>query len=563
MAKGSVSSRSYFEPLFRFCSSESQTLWIILIHAVGVGFLSLTLPVAVQSLVNTVAFGTVLQPVVVLTLIVFICLSASTAFKLLQTLASEMLQRRIFVRFSLLIASRLPNLGLQTRRAHNVQETVNRFFDIFLVQKALAFLLLEGVALVLQTTLGLVLLAFYHPFLLVFGLLLFGSLAFICLVVGRGAIQTAVDESSAKYAMAAWLEEMTRVPLSLSSKAGNNQALQRADAMASLWLDARETHFKKIFAQTFGTLVLQVVSSCVLLGFGGWLVIRKELSLGQLVAAELIVTGVLYSIAKMGKQFESFYDVVAGLNKLENILDIPVENRQGRELQNGDQAWKIELKNVSVSDLESQRQLKSVQLVISPGTKVLIRGASGSGKSLLAGLLFGALQPDAGEVLVQGQDLRYIAGKEISSRGRLVQDLELIEGTIEENLLLGVEGASLLEINQAMDAVGLTQPVAALNAGLKTRMSSRGNPLTLSQSRRLMLARAILSKPRLLILDKNSDWLQSPSQGVPPEQLLQRLFKALGSCSVVVFAEPDFTAQPVISVFDALYDLAEGGLRRA
>ena len=563
MAKGSVSSRSYFEPLFRFCSSESQTLWIILIHAVGVGFLSLTLPVAVQSLVNTVAFGTVLQPVVVLTLIVFICLSASTAFKLLQTLASEMLQRRIFVRFSLLIASRLPNLGLQTRRAHNVQETVNRFFDIFLVQKALAFLLLEGVALVLQTTLGLVLLAFYHPFLLVFGLLLFGSLAFICLVVGRGAIQTAVDESSAKYAMAAWLEEMTRVPLSLSSKAGNTQALQRADAMASLWLDARETHFKKIFAQTFGTLVLQVVSSCVLLGFGGWLVIRKELSLGQLVAAELIVTGVLYSIAKMGKQFESFYDVVAGLNKLENILDIPVENRQGRELQNGDQAWRIELKNVSVSDLESQRQLKSVQLVISPGTKVLIRGASGSGKSLLAGLLFGALQPDAGEVLVQGQDLRYIAGKEISSRGRLVQDLELIEGTIEENLLLGVEGASLLEINQAMDAVGLTQTVAALNAGLKTRMSSRGNPLTLSQSRRLMLARAILSKPRLLILDKNSDWLQSPSQGVSPEQLLQRLFKALGSCSVVVFAEPDFTAQPVISVFDALYDLAEGGLRRA
>ncbi|MFN7684236.1 MAG: ATP-binding cassette domain-containing protein [Oligoflexia bacterium] len=563
MGQPKGSGQSYLKPLWHFLDVERPALWIILVHSIGVGLLSLALPVAVQSLVNTVAFGTVLQPIFILTLVLLLCLSASAALKVLQTLASEMLQRRIFVRYSMLIASRLPHLTREARRSQNVQEIVNRFFDIFLVQKALAFLLLEGLGLVLQAALGLVLLAFYHPFLLAYGIILMGCIGVICLVLGRGAIQTAVRESSAKYAMAAWLEEMARLPLALGSSSGNRQALERADIMAGVWLDARKSHFRKVFAQTVGTFGLQAVSSCVLLGFGGWLVIRKELSLGQLVAAELIVTGVLYSVAKMGKQFEAFYDVVAGLNKLQNILDLPAEESEGRALERAQEPWMIELKDASLRDLSTGRGLSKVSLKIQAGSRVLIRGSGGSGKSLLASLLYGAVTADSGQVLLQGQDARYLSALEIKNHARLVQDLELIDGTIEENLLLGIGDRPLSEIDSALSATGLLSTVSELRDGLKASMSSNGAPLANSQARRLMLARAQLARPSLLLIDKNSDWLQSPTQGQPPEVFLGRFFSSLPHCTIVVFADSDSATAPVMKLFDQSYELSGGEVRRA
>jgi putative ABC transport system ATP-binding protein len=563
MATITGNGKSPLAPVWQFLSTERESVWIILAHACGVGLLSLALPVAIQSLVNTVAFGSVLQPILVLTLVVVACMGASAILKLMQTLAAEMLQRRIFVRFSLLIASRLPNLRSETHRSVNVQETVNRFFDIFLVQKALAFLLLEGVGLVLQAGIGLVLLAFYHPFLLAFGGLLVASLAFVCFILGSGAVKSAIQESSAKYEMAAWLEEMARIPRSLNSIDGNRQAVERADRMASVWLNARERHFRKIFSQTLGTLVLQVLASGILLGFGGWLVIRKELSLGQLVAAELIVTGVLYSISKMGKQFEAFYDVVAGLNKIEGILDLPVESSEGRKVEDDDGAWSVGLNGVSLRDPDSARHLHDITIDIPRGSKVLIVGSGGSGKSLLAGLFFGSIRPDSGQVLLQGQDLRYLAPLEMRRRVRLVGELELIDGTIEENLLLGNSDAGLHDFDRALRAVKLDSTVAGLREGLMTRLNIRGAPLTYSQARKLMLARAVLGRPGLVILDKNSDWLQSPVPGASTSELLRGFFQALGDCTVVVLAEPDFATDELAREFDLKLVLSEGRLSHA
>ncbi|MEN9724414.1 MAG: hypothetical protein RJB38_2400 [Pseudomonadota bacterium] len=563
MGKADSPHQNVLAPVWRFLKTEKESLWIILIHACGVGLLSLTLPIAIQSLVNTVAFGTVLQPIVVLTLAVIFFLTASAILKLFQTVAAELLQRRIFVRYSIDIAARLPHLAPETRGALNVQETVNRFFDIFLVQKALAFLLLEGVGLVLQASVGLVLLAFYHPFLLAFGFLLLAGIYVVCRLLGQGTLRTAIEESTAKYAMAAWLEDIARLPITLGSPTGNQVAVDRADKIANTWLDARESHFRKVLGQTVGTLALQVLASGSLLGFGGWLVIKKQLSLGQLVAAELIVTGVLYSISKMGKQFEAFYDVVAGLNKLEHILDLPIEDRPGAPVANADGAWKVTLKNVSHQHLSSGRKLRNIQLEIPAGNKVLIRGASGSGKSLLANLLRGASIPESGQIFFQDQDLRYLSYDDIRNHVRLVQEVELIDGTIEENLTLGIQSVSLVEIEKALQVVLLDQQISNLNLGLKTRMNPRGGPLTYSQARRLMLARATLAQPKLLILDKNSDWMQSPVSGGSGAEILQRLFKSLSDCTIIVLAEPDFASQEVTAGFNHCYDLINGELKHA
>jgi ABC-type bacteriocin/lantibiotic exporter with double-glycine peptidase domain len=330
--------------------------------------------------------------------------------------------------------------------------------------------------------------------------------------------------------------------------------------MASVWLNAREGHFRKIFSQTLGTLALQVLASGVLLGFGGWLVIRKELSLGQLVAAELIVTGVLYSISKMGKQFEAFYDVVAGLNKIEGILDLPVESSEGRTVQDSEGSWSVSLKGVSLRDSDSSRRLDDITIDIPSGSKVLIVGAGGSGKSLLAGLLFGSARPDSGQVLLQGQDLRYLAPLAMRRRVKLVGELELIDGTVEENLLLGNSDAGLHDLERALRSVRLDSIVSGLREGLMTRLNIRGAPLTYSQARKLMLARALLGRPGLVLLDKNSDWLQSPVPGASTRELLRGFFQALGDCTVIVLAEPDFATDELMREFDLRLVLSEGRL---
>ena len=111
-------------------------------------------------------------------------------------------------------------------------ELVNRFFEIVTVQKVSATLLLDGMAIVLQTVVGMLVLAFYHPFLLGFDLVLLLLIAFVIFGLGRGAVQTAIKESRAKYAVGAWLQELARHPTAFKLHAGSQFALDRADQLA-------------------------------------------------------------------------------------------------------------------------------------------------------------------------------------------------------------------------------------------------------------------------------------------------------------------------------------------
>jgi ABC-type bacteriocin/lantibiotic exporter with double-glycine peptidase domain len=276
------------------------------------------------------------------------------------------------------------------------------------------------------------------------------------------------------------------------------------------------------------------------------------------VAAELIVTSVLYSISKMGKQFEAFYDIVAGLNKIDGILQLPVEAVDGKKVERSEGAWSLSLRDVVVSAADGARRLHQLNLERPKGSRVLVHGRSGSGKSLLAGLLSGSIRPESGQVLFQEQDLRYLAPKELKNRIRLVGELELIDGTVEENLGLGNAEVSLPEMERALEAVKLNQLVSELPEGLLSRMTARGAPLTYAQARKLMLARAILARPGLLILDKNSDWIQGTGSVAP--ELLGSVFSALQDCTVVVLAESEFATDDVRQAFDLRLILSEGVL---
>jgi putative ABC transport system ATP-binding protein len=283
--------------LWALLRPERGDIGIIVIFAVVTGLLALATPLAVETLVNTVAFGRMLQPVVILALMLFACLSFSAALRGLQTYVVEIIQRRLFARIAADLAYRLPRAEVESLDGRNGRELVNRFFDVVTVQKVAAQLLLDGVTLVIFALIGMAVLAFYHPWLLGFDVILLTLIAFVILVLGRGAVSTSLKESKMKYQMAAWLEDLVGCPTAFRHSGAAEFALDRADRLTYEYLIARKEHFRVLMRQIVFALGLHAVASTVLLGLGGWLVISGQLTLGQLVAAELIVTVIVGSFA--------------------------------------------------------------------------------------------------------------------------------------------------------------------------------------------------------------------------------------------------------------------------
>ncbi|MFM7845411.1 MAG: ABC transporter transmembrane domain-containing protein, partial [Planctomycetota bacterium] len=315
--------------LGRTLRPELGDIGVVALFSAVVGLLTLATPVAVESLVNTVAFGRLIQPIFILSLLLLTFLAFAASLRVLQAYVAEIIQRRIFVRVVDDLARRLPSFQAGAGEDHLTPELVNRFFDVMTLQKSSATLVLDGITVLLQTTIGMIVLAFYHPYLLGFDVFLLLAAAVLILALGRGAVRTAIDESKAKYAVGAWLEELSTCNVTFKGAGGPALALAITDQLTTDYLQARRQHFRVLMRQIIFAVGLQAVGSSLLLGIGGWLVLDGQLTLGQLVAAELIVAVILGSFAKFGKQMESFYDLLAAVDKVGHLLDLPTERTHG------------------------------------------------------------------------------------------------------------------------------------------------------------------------------------------------------------------------------------------
>ncbi len=408
---------------------------MVLVFSVVVGVLALASPVAVEALVNTVAFGRYLQPVIVLAILLFTFLAFAAAMRALITFVVEIFQRRLFIRVVEDLAYRLPRVRQQALDDAHGPELVNRFFDVVTLQKALSAMLLDGISIVLQTVIGMAVLAFYHPFLLGFDVVLLILIAFIIFGLGRGAVATAVQESRAKYSVAAWLEELARHPTAFKLHAGTQFALDRADQLAVNWLDARRNHFRIVMRQILFALGLQAFAATALLGLGGWLVILAELTLGQLVAAELIVMIIVGSFAKLGKHMESFYDLLASVDKLGHLFDLPTESHDKLfHLREGEPA-SVNIRDVTYK-FGTNPAVQGLSFKLAPGESVGLVGPPGSGKSTLVDLLCGIRHPSSGHVELDGIDLRELRPDSLREHLAVARSVEIFGGSIDENVHL-------------------------------------------------------------------------------------------------------------------------------
>lgn len=516
--------------LGKLLRAESKEVGVILTYGLGVSLLSLAVPIGIQTLVNTVAFGSVSQPMVFLVLAVFAGLAVAALFRALQVLLIEKLQNRFFAYIALELAARLPKVRIDRLSGARFPELVNRFFDVLTVQKSTGTLLLEGFALILQAILGLVLLALYHPILMAFDFVLIAGTVAIIFGLGRGAVNSCIEESVQKYRVAAWLEEMAAKSTSFRTTESRVMALKRTDELVVGYLKARRSHFRILLRQVIGSLGLQATASAMLLGLGALLVIRHQLTLGQLVAAEIVVTNVLNSLAKFQKHLEAFYDLATALDKIEGLMELPLESDSSLSQDKKTGPAKLVLRGVEYAYDHSRFSLKSLTREFSAGTKVALQGVNGSGKSTLVDLLFGMKRPSAGTLLLDDIDYREVGGEELRKHVALVRGVEIISGSVLENVAFGRTELSLSQVKDALESVGLREEILRLPDGANTVLGENGAPLSIAHAHRLMLARAIIGRPRLLLIDESLDTLDNHS--VAP--ILEMLFSESAPWTLVL-----------------------------
>lgn len=546
---------SHVSPVRRFARmlrAERPDIVVLTVYAFAVVVLTLIVPLAMQALVNTVAAGLFAQPIVVLTLLVLGGLGVATVIQILQLRLVETLQQRIFARTALDVVDRLARVRTESLRDTYVPEVVNRFFDVLTVQKAMSKLLLDGLGALVQALTALTVLGLYNPFLLLLGIVLMAILWGGTAVLGYGALRTSIQESIEKYRVAGWIQDVARCHGTLKVHGDPEFAVRNVDAMIGRYLDARSRHFAVVLRQHAGAYSVTAVATPCVLAIGGVLVLNGDLSLGQLVAAQILVTLVLGAMEKLVKQSEMFYDLLTGLDKVGHILELESETSGGRELPadvRGGAA--VRCRDVRFGYRPERMVLNGFDLDLKPGERISLVGASGAGKSTLAALLCGFERPTLGSVTIDGYDVEELDLRTLRRQVALVgYEREVLPVSLYENIVLGREHVTHEDVRWAIEVAQLEHEIALMPDGLQTLIVSGGGNLSGGQIQRLMIARAIVDRPRLLVLDEAFTGLDERMIGT----LLDRIFSPEHSWTII-----DISHQPDVVVrADTVHVLTDG-----
>ncbi len=487
--------------------AERKYYYLAMIYAVGIGLLSLALPVSVQMLVNTIANTGLTAPLVVLSLTLFVLLLAAGMLNALRIHLMDLFGRRFYARMVSEIALRSVYALNPFFIDRKLGSLFNRYFDIVIVQKTVPDLMIGGFTIVLQIAVGFLLVSLYHPLFLGYTLIIAAIIWLVWMIWGGRAIKSAVEVSHKKHAAAAWLEGLGASHGFFKSERHIAEAMRRTDVVTAEYMDKHVKHFRNTYAQTISFLLLYAAASAGLLGIGGWLVIQGELTLGQLVAAELVLSVAFFGLSQLGIYMAYFYELCAALEELSLFYDVeqepPVDDPAPID---GDASIQF----VGARG-DARGLMATCDFTIPSGARVLGHAESHGIQREVINFLRRLERPQSGYVTLGGQDIMGLAAHELRQKIIVLTRPNAIEMSIREYLMLSGDDASAREILDALRVVGMDRAVAQLEDGLDTRIASTGWPLTITETMQLKLAAAMIAKPKVLVLGSLYDTMTGKS----------------------------------------------------
>lgn len=481
---------------------DKKDIFQVFYYAIFAGVVNLSLPLGIQAIINLMQGAQISSSWIVLVILVTLGVAFVGVLQLMQIRIIENVQQKIFTRASFEFAYRFPKIKMSELHNYYPPELANRFFDTLTIQKSLSKVLIDFPAALLQIVFGLLLLSFYHPFFIVYGMLLLLLIYVVFKFTAQRGLDTSLDESKSKYKIAHWLQEIARSIVSFKLSGKTSHALDKNDTLVVNYLNARESHFRVLVLQFIQMIGFKVLVTAGLLLIGGLLVLNQEMNIGQFVAAEIIILLVIGSVEKLILGLETFYDLLTSLEKMGQVVDKELEAQEGEKPFMENQAFTVELSEISYSVPQPKRQIiKDLSLTISPSCTILLRGNSGSGKNTLLRLIAGIIEPESGGVYVNGVSLKGMNLNYYRSHlGQSLPEESPFEGTILNNITFGDKETTNEQVYWALDKVGLTDFVKKQPEGLNTVLYPEGKQIPYTVSKKIVLARSIVRKPKLLIL---------------------------------------------------------------
>lgn len=493
--------------LRRLLSLDQKAITHVYVYAFFNGLVNLSLPLGIQAIVNLIQGGEITTSWYILVVMVIGGVLLAGILQLLQLRIVENLAQKIFSNASFEFAYRIPKIKYASFRDYYGPELANRFFDTMTIQKGLPKILIDFSLAIFQIIAGLIVLSMYHSFFIIFSVLLILIVYFIIATTGPKGLSTSLKESSFKYKIAFWLEEIARSKLSFKLASDSKLNLTKTDDHVADYLDSREAHFKVIVSQSIYLIIFKVIVAAGLLITGSILVFNEQMNIGQFVAAEIIIILIIASVEKLIKTIESIYDVLTALEKIGYVFDKPMDNYQGVSLKESDQPYTIGVENLSYKYEDAPTEsISNLTLELPSDSSTLILGPPSSGKSTFLKLLSGILEPTQGLVKYNGFPIGSLDLDSVKEEiGFCISHGEIFHGSILENISMNRTKATPENINTAMAISGLTSHLSKMPKGMKTVIDPEGSTIPRNIQNRILLARAIATNPKLLILEDPLD----------------------------------------------------------
>ena len=494
------------KPLKRFYNLlelDKKDVYQLYFYGILSGVISLSLPLGIQAITNFIQSGRASASWIVLIVLVVFGVALVGVLSLMQLRIMENLQQKIFIRSSFEFAVRLPKIKFEEYYNTYPPELANRFFDTLMIQKGTAKLLIDFSAAILQIIFGIILLSLYHNYFIVFGILLLLLLYFIFKFSYNTGLETSMKESKYKYKVAGWLQEIARNNFSFRNNLHHDFALNKNDLLVSDYLNYREKHFSVIKTQFSQLILFKIIITASLLSIGGYLVLSQQMNIGQFVAAEIIILLVITSVEKIVIGLETLYDVLTSVEKIGLITDMKLEEEFTLDYDNCYTSIALEVENVYFNFPDSKNKiLNNINLNIDQGERIFIDGANGSGKTTLIRILSGLIQPSHGAISINDNSFKKINLNQFRSQiESIIQGETPFEGTVIENITFKNTNASEESLKWAIEGMQLKKFIKSLPQGLDTPLFPEGKQLSSSDTQKLLLARSIISKPKILFYE--------------------------------------------------------------
>jgi len=481
---------------------ERKNVYYVYFYSIISGLMYLSLPLGVQAIISLMSAQQLSASLVLLIVLVVLGVFLNGFMYILQMRVTERIQVRIFTLISLAYADRLPKLQEESINEYHLPELVNRFFDTSSIQKGISKILLELPVASVQIIFGLILLSIYHPIFIFFGMLLVTLLYLVLKFTAPLGLSSSFEESDYKYKVGYWIEEIARNIKTFKLRGKTDLALTKTNDYLSGYLKARSKHFKILQIQYWSFTFFKTAVTAVLLITGSWLFFENKINIGQFIATEIVIIMTITSVEKIITSIDGVYDLMTSLEKASKILDKPIE-QINKNTQHSLNKIDIEINHLAFKYNDNDKNaLSNISLKIKQGEKIAVVGTKGSGKSTLMHLLTGSFTQYDGSIMIN--DLPYFSydlNQLRSKIGFYFSESEIFEGTLEENIIVGLSDCDMNEIMRLAERINLKDFIIKNKQGIYQELSTHGKKLSDSIKAKILLTRAFIKKPKIVLLD--------------------------------------------------------------